>query len=67
MEAITKTRKLGGSLVVTVPRIVVEHENLMEDQTVTIDIKKLRRSGFGISKGKTSFSKEDKFIGQFEK
>lgn len=66
MEAITKTRKIGGSLVVTIPRVVVEEEGLTEDQTVKIEIKKLKKSGFGLSKGLASFSKEDKFKGQLE-
>lgn len=67
METITKTRKIGGSLVVTIPKTVVEEENLMENQAVKIDIKKVKKSGFGISKGLASFTKEDKFKGQLEK
>lgn len=67
MEALTKTRKIGGSLVATIPKTVVEEEGLKEDQTITIEIKKLKKSGFGISKGLAFFSKEDKFKGQLEK
>ncbi|HIJ12080.1 TPA: AbrB/MazE/SpoVT family DNA-binding domain-containing protein [Candidatus Woesearchaeota archaeon] len=67
METLTKTRKVGGSLMITIPRIIVEEENLHENQTVKIHIERIKKSGFGISKGKASFSKKDKFIGQLEK
>jgi len=67
METLTKTRKIGGSLVVTIPKTVVEEEGLTENQVVKINIIKIKKSGFGVSKGLASFSKEDKFIGQLEK
>lgn len=67
MEAITKTRKIGGSLVITIPRIIVEEEGLKENQTIKIDIEKIKKSGFGLFKGIGPFKKEDKFRGQLEK
>ena len=67
METLTKTRKIGGSLVVTIPKIVVEEEGLEENQTIKIEIKKVRKSCFGLFKGIGPFSKKDKFIGQLEK
>jgi hypothetical protein len=67
MENLAKTRKIGGSLVVTIPKLVVEEEGLKADQTVKIDIKKVKKSGFGMFKGIGPFSKKDKFIGQLEK
>lgn len=66
MEALTKTRRIGGSLVATIPKIVVDEESLVEDQAILIQVHKLPRSGFGISAGKTSFSREDKLRGQLE-
>ncbi len=66
METLTKTRRIGGSLVATIPKIVVEQEGLIEDQAILIQVHKLPRSGFGISRGKTSFSGEDKLRGQLE-
>ncbi|MEK6955158.1 MAG: AbrB/MazE/SpoVT family DNA-binding domain-containing protein [Nanoarchaeota archaeon] len=67
MEILTKTRKIGGSLIVTIPKNVVEEQNLKENQSVIIEIKKCKKSGFGVSKGLASFSKEDRFRGQLEK
>ena len=66
MEVLTKTRKIGGSLVVTIPNNIVKDQNLKEGQSVIIEIKNIKKSGFGISKGLASFSKEDKFRGQLE-
>ncbi len=67
METLSRTRKIGGSLVVTIPKNIVEKEGLKENQLVEIGVKKVKKSGFGISKGLASFSKEDKFKGQLEK
>lgn len=67
MESLTKTRKVGGSLMITIPKQVVELEDLHADELVRIKIQKIKKSGFGISKGKgVKFTKEDKFRGQLE-
>ncbi|HIH25166.1 AbrB/MazE/SpoVT family DNA-binding domain-containing protein [Candidatus Woesearchaeota archaeon] len=67
MEILTKTRRIGRSLVVTIPKNVVEEQNIKEGQAIIIEIKNFKKSGFGISKCLASFSKEDKFRGQLEK
>ena len=66
MEAVTRTRKIGGSLVATIPRELVEQEGLKENQMIKIDVKKLKKSGFGLFKGLAPFTKENKFSGQLE-
>ena len=67
MESLAKTRKIGGSLVVTIPKTIVEEEDLIENQIVKIDVKKIKKSGFGMFRGLGKFTKEDKFKGQLEK
>ncbi len=67
METITKTRKIGGSLVVTIPKSIVAEEGLTENQVVKVEIKKVRKSGFGMFKGLRPFNKDDKFKGQLER
>jgi len=59
MESVTKLRKVGGSIVATVPKKVVELEGLMPGQTVKINIKKIKKSFFGVAKGIGSFTRED--------
>lgn len=66
METLTKTRKIGGSLVVTIPKAMVEEQRLGKDQLVRISITKMRTSGFGMFKGIGPFTKADKFKGQLE-
>ncbi|MEK6936554.1 MAG: hypothetical protein AABW58_00620 [Nanoarchaeota archaeon] len=60
MESITKLRKIGGSLVATIPKNIVELEGLNEGQAVKIKVEKVKKSFFGAAKGIGSFTKEDK-------
>ena len=58
-ECLAKTRKVGGSLVVTLPKELVESEKIKEGEVVKIRVKKLRKNGFGILKGVGPFTIED--------
>jgi len=66
MQAITRTRAIGGSLVVTIPKEIVREESLQENEVVEIQVKKIKKSGFGILKGMRPFTQKDKFKGQLE-
>lgn len=59
MNALTKMRSVGGSLMVTVPRKLVEAKSLVEGDLVEIEVNKIKKSGFGMLKGIGRFSKED--------
>ena len=59
MESITKLRKVGGSIVATVPKKIIELERLMPGQIVKIKVEKIKKSFFGAAKGIGSFTKED--------
>jgi hypothetical protein len=56
---LTKTRKVGGSIVVTLPKELVETQKIKENEYVEITVKKCRKDGFGIFKGMTPFTIED--------
>lgn len=60
MENITRLRKVGGSVVATVPKKLIELEGLLPGQIVKIKIEKIKKSFFGAAKGIGSFTKEDK-------
>ena len=60
MNAITKTRAVGGSLIVTIPIEIVREEDLREDEVVEIQVKKKRKSYFGMFKGIGKFSEKDR-------
>ena len=59
MEAFTRTRSIGGSLVVTIPKEIVKEESLGEGELVEIKVEKIRKSGFGLFKGIGRFAKKD--------
>lgn len=66
MNGITRTRTIGGSLIVTIPKEIVREENLKENEMVEIVVKKKKRDFFGALKGIGSFTKEDKAKGQLD-
>jgi bifunctional DNA-binding transcriptional regulator/antitoxin component of YhaV-PrlF toxin-antitoxin module len=58
-ECLAKTRKVGGSLVVTLPKEIVEANKIKEGEIIEISVKKLRKDGFGVLKGVGSFTAQD--------
>lgn len=61
MQAVVKPRKIGGSLVVRIPKEIVQAERIKAGQTLIIQIKKSRTDFFGALKELASFSKNDEF------
>ncbi len=61
MQVIVKTRKLGGSIITTIPSDAVKAMSIKPNETLELDIKKHRRSFFGIAKGMREFTEEDRF------
>ena len=66
MEILTKLRKVGGSVMARIPKEVLEQESLHPGETVKLEVKKVKISGFGTLKGMRPFTKEDEFKGQLE-
>lgn len=61
MKTITRTRSIGGSLVVTIPKEIVKEEGIQNGELIGIEIEKIKKSGFGLLKGKLGkFKQEDK-------
>ena len=58
-ETIQKTKKVGGSLMVCIPKEIVEIENLHAEEMVKVDIQKLRKDWFGAFPGLKPFKKEE--------
>jgi hypothetical protein len=56
---LVKTRKVGGSLVVTLPKDLVEAKKIREGEIVEISVKKLRVDGFGALRGIGPFTSDD--------
>ena len=51
MEVISKVRKVGGSLMIRIPRDLVGIEPIQEGQLVKVRLENFKQSGFGILKG----------------
>ena len=58
-KCLTKTRKVGGSIVVTLPKELVETQKIKANQYLEITVKKCRIDGFGALKGIGPFTAED--------
>ena len=56
---LTKTRKVGGSIVVTLPKELVQTQKIKENEYVEITVRKCRKDGFGVFKGMAPFTVED--------
>ena len=59
LMGLAKTRKVGGSLVVTLQKELVESKRIKEGEIVEISVKKVRKDGFGMLKGLTPFTAKD--------
>lgn len=66
MGSITTARKVGGSLVVTIPAEVAKLQNINENDLLEIEVKKKRRNYFGALKGIGKFTEEDELKGQLD-
>ncbi len=59
MKSLTRTRAIGGSLLVTIPKEIVREEGLKEGELIEIDVNRPKKTFFGIAKGVGPFLKED--------
>ena len=66
MKTLTRTRVVGGSLMVTIPSEIVREEMIEENELVEIEVKKAKRDFFGSLRGVGSFTEEDEIKGQLE-
>jgi antitoxin component of MazEF toxin-antitoxin module len=58
-RTIVKTRKIGGSIVVRIPKDVAEREGIREDEFVEIDVKKAKGEWYGAFPTLKKFSREE--------
>ncbi len=67
METIQRTKKIGGSLMVRIPKDIVATENILPGEDVVIDIRKVRKDWFGAFPGLKPYKKEaDRFRFRYE-
>ena len=56
---LAKTRKVGGSIVVTLPSELVENQKIKAGEIVELTVRKCRKPGFGALKNMKQFTVED--------
>jgi hypothetical protein len=66
LKTLAKTRRIGGSIVVTIPANIVQNEQIRENEIIELEVRKLRKNYFGALKGIGHFTREDRIKGQFE-
>jgi hypothetical protein len=58
-EVIVRARRLGGSLVVRIPKEIAKEKGIVEGEAIRIEIRKIKKDWFGAFPGLGPFIKED--------
>ena len=58
-RALVRTRKIGGSIVVTIPKEVADQEQIREDELIEVEVRKPRGDWFGAFPQLEIFSREE--------
>jgi len=56
---LAKTRRVGGSLVITLPKELVEEQKIREGEILEVVVRRLKKNGFGALRGMKPFTVED--------
>jgi hypothetical protein len=64
-RTVVRAKRVGGSIMVRLPKEVVDLEDIHEGEMVEVEVKKARRSGFGMDPGIGSMTREDEFDAHF--
>jgi len=59
MRTLARTRAVGGSLIVTIPKEIVKEEDLREGELIEIEVERPRKTFFGVARGVGPFTKKD--------
>lgn len=59
MSFVSRAVTVGGSLMVTIPKQIAEMLNLHPNESLEIDVKKVKRNGFGLYSDVKPFTKAD--------
>jgi antitoxin component of MazEF toxin-antitoxin module len=66
LKTIAKTRKIGGSIVVTIPANIIQNEQIGANELIELEVKKIRKNYFGALKGIGHFTREDRMEDRME-
>jgi len=57
---ITRARKVGGSIMATIPKETVKELNIRDNEEIELNVRKRKRSFLGALKGIGPFTEEDR-------
>ncbi len=57
--SLAKVRRVGGSLVVTIPNELAREQGLRPGELVNIELRKAKKSFFGMDRGIGPFTRDD--------
>lgn len=58
-RAVVRAKRVGGSIMVRIPKEVVEQEDIHEGEMVEVEVRKTKKSWFGSTPGIGPFTHED--------
>ena len=58
-RALIRAKRVGGSIMVRLPKEVVQQEDIREGEMVEVEVRKARKSGFGLYPGLGPMTRED--------
>ena len=61
IETTQITKRVGGSLMIRIPKEILDIEGIREGEVVKVKIEKVRKDWFGAFPGLKPFQKEDRF------
>ena len=58
-KALVRTRKIGGSIVVRIPKEIADQEQIREGELVEVEVRKPRNNRFGAFRELKAFSRKE--------
>ena len=58
-RALVRTRKIGGSIVVRIPKEIADHEQIREGELVEVEVRKTKDNWFGAFRELKAFSRDE--------
>ena len=66
VRTIQHAKKIGGSLMVRIPKDIVQLEKLEHGELVSVEIRKIKKDWFGAFPGLKPFTKEDRLHSHYD-
>lgn len=65
-KTVQYAKRVGGSLMVRIPKEIVDLQKIKAGEPVEVDIHKMKQDWFGAFPNLSRFKKEDRFVSKYE-